>query len=166
MKLPAKIKISGFECHFTSETDPQSSERLLQEPWYSVHRDQIERILFSEFKRRFGNEFKSMEFVCETDTLLEHIRREMGGYWNSSKWKKEFDKYDTSKDGTLDRREFKQLMKQFKCTMSEHEFQNLWNLIDAESNDKITFFDLIQVWNDTRSEFKARSRLARCDISV
>jgi hypothetical protein len=145
IKLPAKIKISGFNCHFTSETDPQSADRLLQEPWYSVHREQIERILYSEFRHRFGNEFKSMEFVCETDTLLEHIRREMGGYWNSSRWKAEFDKYDTSMDGTLDRQEFKKLINQFRCTMSEQEFQNLWHTADAESNDKITFFDLIQV---------------------
>ena len=144
-KLPAKIKLSGFNCHFTSETDPSSSERLLQEPWYSVHREQIERILFSEFKRRFGIEFKSVEFVCETDTILEHIRKEMGGYWNSSKWKSEFDKYDTSKDGHLERQEFKKMIAQFNCTISEQEFQNLWRAIDTECNDKISFFDLIQV---------------------
>ena len=142
--LPAKIKVSGFNCHFTSETDPAASARLLQEPWYSVHREQIERLLFAELKRRFGDVLKSVEFVCETDTLLEHIRKEMGGYWTSTKWKAEFEKYDTSRDGSLDRREFKHMISQFKCTISEQEFQNLWNTIDTESNDKITFFDLIQ----------------------
>ena len=143
-RLPAKIHLSGFNCHFTSETDPAASDRLLQEPWYSVHREQIERILFSELKRRFGNDLKSVEFVCEIDTLLEHIRREMGGIWGSSKWQEEFEKYDVNKDGTLDRKEFKELISQFPCTISEQEFRNLWDTIDAQKNDKIDFFELIQ----------------------
>jgi hypothetical protein len=143
--LTTKVHLSGFNCNFTSETDPDAAARLFQEPWYTVHRDHIERLLFSELKRRYDAELKSVEFVSEIETLLEHIRREMGGEWSSLRWRDEFTKYDINGDGSLDRGEFKSLLSQFKFHISEQELADLWDVMDSEHNNEVNFYEFVQV---------------------